>query len=707
MDGDVAQQPKLCTLRQELELHPGPLGLGGSPTWTVYDPVGCQYYRFGWLEFELLSRWHLGEAETILLSVKKETALDPVEEDVLQLDEFLRNKFLSIPVLGDSDRYDRLAKTQKRGVKKLLDSYLFLKIPLCKPDRILTNLLPWVRWVFTKQFVVGAILLFCLSFILVLRQWDEFFTTFTYFFRFEGIVVFGLTIFFSKILHELAHALTAKHYGLRVPTLGVALLVFWPLMYTDASDSWRLTDRKKRMAIAGAGIMAELALVGVAGLFWVFLGDGPFKSACFLLATTNFLSTILFNINPFMRFDGYYILSDLFNFENLQQRGFLYTRWILLEKIFQFNDQSPEQLSGKMKVGIVVYSIATWMYRLVIIISISLLVYHLFFKLLGCTLLLWQLTKTVFKPLWRGILILYMRKNEMQISAIGWGLIMLVVLGIAMMIVPIKGSISVQSLYTADISSQHYSPESGYIKEVFWDENLRRVKKNDDLYSIHSPELEYQLRINQVRKTKIEKDLANVGFDYKKQEKRLVYLAELTEVQSRLASLLLQKEKLIVRSTTSGIIEFSEHPLIVGDWVRKGQLLCYVTGVEKGKLFAYISEYDVHRVKVGAKAKFSPAVTELQSLDAIVTGIDSHAVTELMEKSFASSYGGELAVQVNDNGALIPMQTYYKVTLEPVEMYPEIKYELDGVIQIDAPAKSVLRRGYEKVVGVLIRESVF
>lgn len=707
MAGDAVQGEGLCRIRQELELHPGPLDPLRCPTWTVYDPVGGQYYRFGWLEFELLSRWHLSETEKIIHSVKQETTLEPVEEDVLQLDAFLRNKFLSVPIPGDSDKYERLAATQKLGFKKLLDSYLFLKLPLCKPDNFLMELLPWVRWVFTKQFVVGTILIFCLSLLLVLRQWDEFITTFAYFFRLEGIVVFALTIFFSKILHEFAHALTAKHYGVRVPTLGVALLVFWPLMYTDASDSWRITDRRKRMAIAGAGIMAELALVGVAGLFWVFLGDGPLKSACFLLATTNCLSTILLNINPFMRFDGYYILSDFCNFENMQQRGFAYTRWLLLEQLFQFNDSPPEKLPNKMKVGIIIYSTATWMYRIVVIVSISLLVYHFFFKLLGLALLLWQLTKTVIKPVCLGVSKLYMRKNDMCISVVGRIIILLLVVGVIFVVVPRKGSVSVQALYGSDATSLYHSPEAGYITEVFDGDVSRCVEKGDILYRIYSPQLEYQLTINKIRKTRIEKDLAVVGFDHKKQEQRLIYLAELKEVQSRLVSLAEGKQKLVVRSATSGLVDFLEEPLIVGDWVGKDQLLCKVNGMETGKLLAYISEYDVHRVKVGAVAKFYPVIAELELLEAKVVGVDEHAFTELTETSFASTYGGELAVQAKENGTFVPMQTYYKVLLEPHEPYPSLSYELDGIIKIEVPAQSFLMHGYNKITGVIIRESVF
>ena len=143
-----------------------------------------------------------------------------------------------------------------------------------------------------------------------MRNWDVFQSTFIYFFSTEGLFLFLLAVFLAKIVHELGHAYTAKLYGLRVPTMGIAFLVLWPVLYTDTSDAWKLPNRRQRLSIAAAGMLAEIGLAGIATLLWSFLPDGPIRSALFMVATTTWIITLLINSNPFLRFDVYFFLSD-------------------------------------------------------------------------------------------------------------------------------------------------------------------------------------------------------------------------------------------------------------------------------------------------------------------------------------------------------------------------------------------------------------
>ena len=168
----------------------------------------------------------------------------------------------------------------------------------------------------------------------VSRQWEAFKGTFPYVFTLEGAAISLLSITLIKSLHELGHAYVAHRYGCRVPTMGVAMMVLMPLLYTDVSDAWRLKSRKQRLAIDSAGMLVEFAVAAYALLLWSFLPDGPLRSAVFVIAAVGWVLSIIVNTNPFMRFDGYYILADAVGIENLQPRAFRHMRWRLREFLF-------------------------------------------------------------------------------------------------------------------------------------------------------------------------------------------------------------------------------------------------------------------------------------------------------------------------------------------------------------------------------------
>ena len=701
------QENSLCRLRQDLELHPGPYGPDDMPTWTIHDPVSGTFYRIGWSAFEIVSRWHLGHAGTIAAQVMKETTLAAAREDVERIDQFLRRNFLCAPAPGDLHRYEQVEQAQRPSLKRLAQTYLFLKIPLVRPESFLRAVLPFFRWAFTRQFVWAAVTLSLVSLVLLSRHWNEFLATFTYFFRIEGLVVYGLTIFFSKALHEFAHAITAKHYGLRVPTLGVAILVFWPLLYTDASESWKLTDKHKRMAIAGAGILSEIFLAAMALILWVFLEDGPLRSSCFLLASTNWITTIIFNMNPFMRFDGYFILSDLLNFENLQQRAFGFTRWRIYEHLFPFNPPAPETVPLHLRRPLLFYALATWIYRVVIIVSISLLIYHLFFKLLGLILLIGQITKVVFLPLVRGIQNLYLRRADMRLSLpASCSFLLFLLLGISLF-VPWGDTLKLQAVLLPSHTTKLHAPESGVLERVVVTRN-RAVHEQEVLFRLSAPRIDHELRLTSIRVHKIQRELESMGFSNEKQQQRLVYLAEVEQLRARRQGLLAEQEALTIKSPMAGIVALPRDRFGSGDWVEKNSLLATVSNLQQFQIIAYVSEFDLYRLQRGAQALFFSPVAGSKPLAAAVVSIDEHSLTELENPSFASLYKGSLPVKSTDGQAMTVMGTYYKVVLTPTEVVEPVPlFALDGTVRIEVAPESMAVKARNKIAGVLIRESVF
>ncbi|MDQ6971108.1 MAG: hypothetical protein Q9M30_00515, partial [Mariprofundaceae bacterium] len=309
----------LPPLREELSLCNGPRTRSGMPTYSLYDPLRNRYFRFGWPQFEMLRRWRLGNPERIAREVNDSTTLNVDAENVMEVAMFLQGNNL-VQVSGKAGL--EVLAGQAHAARRhwgtwLLHNYLFLRIPLFQPDAFLKRTLPLIRFIFTRTYFKIMICAFVLGLYLVSRQWEEFLHTFSYFFTLQGLMFYGLTLIFTKVIHELGHAYTANYFGVRVPTMGFGLLVMMPVMYTDTSDAWKLTDNEKRMWINAAGFLAELSLAVLATLLWSFLPEGALKSVAFLLATTTWVMTMMINMNPFMRWDGYYLFSDWMEVDNL------------------------------------------------------------------------------------------------------------------------------------------------------------------------------------------------------------------------------------------------------------------------------------------------------------------------------------------------------------------------------------------------------
>ncbi len=130
-----------------------------------------------------------------------------------------------------------------------------------------------------------------------------------------------------------------------MPIIGVAFLVLFPVLYTDTT----LKHRDQRLMIDVAGILTELAIAIIATMFWVFLPDGPMRSIAFTTSTLSWFLSLVINLNPFMRFDGYYILSDASGVENMQERSFAFAKWRMREVLFKPNIAPPEVLSTNLQ----------------------------------------------------------------------------------------------------------------------------------------------------------------------------------------------------------------------------------------------------------------------------------------------------------------------------------------------------------------------
>ncbi|MEL6748554.1 MAG: site-2 protease family protein, partial [Pseudomonadota bacterium] len=248
-------------------------------------------------------------------------------------------------------------------IKRWAQRYMFMRIPLIQPEPMLARLLPWCEIFYQRAFWTVLTAFFLVGAFLASRQAADLESAFYDAIAFQGLILYAVVLFGLKIFHELGHALTCARYGCRVPTMGIAIMIGAPILYTDTTDSWRLAQRRQRLFIVFGGVAAELIIACLALWAWLFLDDGPARDVAFALFTGALVLTAVVNLNPFMRFDGYYGLSDALNVPNLQSRSFALSRWRLRQWLFDLRQVPPEQFHPQLQRFLIYFGFLTWGYR--------------------------------------------------------------------------------------------------------------------------------------------------------------------------------------------------------------------------------------------------------------------------------------------------------------------------------------------------------
>lgn len=698
----------LPPLREEVHCLPGPTQFDGAPSWTLHDPANNRFFRIGWLQFEILSRWALADPQRISDAVNQQTTLQISLSEVEQFYQFLlANHLLCVNGPQVVKRlWKQVRDSQQSLATRLIHNYLYFKIPLFKPDQMLARLYPYVAWIYSGWFALLIIACALTGGILVSRQWEQFVNTFPYFFNWQGLSQYFMALALAKVLHELGHAMTAHRYGCRVPTMGVAFMAMYPMLYTDASETWKLNTRQQRLAVASAGIVAELGLAAVATLAWSFMEDGALRSGVFLLASSTWIMTLIVNLSPFMRFDGYYLLSDWLRIENLQSRAFDYTRWQIRRWVFASNTPPPETLSKRMAATFVIYSWGTWIYRFFLFIGIAWMVYHFFFKLLGILLMGVEIGWFILRPIWQE---LKHWRGLFKDSQQGWRLMSLVGLVIGVLLIPWQQHIEVPGLIKPGHYAEIYLPYSARL-DTWPLKPGQTVELGDIVAELSSNELSYKQHTAQLEGDTLSWRLAFQGADAKRLKQRQVLLSQLDSATSKEAGLTKQLQQLQIQAPQAGKVLEINQQLQAGQWLKAGESLMTI-GDDRGgyTIEGFVSEQDIKQLVVDNAAVFYPENPNLPPIQCRLQQIDDGSSVNL-PNLLASTFGGPIATRVDQNKKNVPESAQYRVILdsdaawEKPALSPAI---LRGTVKIETERRSLILGLWQQSLSVAWRESGF
>ena len=701
----------LPLLRDELALYPGAPASDGSPTWVIHDPPRNRFFRIGWGTFEIISRWALGDSSAIVRHVRNETTLTISDEDIAATSRFLvANQLVRVPGPGESAQFLEIVARMKRSwFSWLLHNYLFFKIPLIRPDRFLSNTVNGLSWIWSRTFVVITGMAFLSGLGLVARQWDIFTATFIDTLTWDGFLHYALALVIAKILHEFAHAYTAKHFGCHVPTMGIAFLVLWPIPYTDATETWKLPARRQRMIVGAAGMMAEMSLAAYATLAWSFLPAGGMREAAFILATVAWISSLAINLLPFLRFDGYYLLSDWLEIPNLHQQSFAWGQWWLREVLFGLGEAPPGHLPPRRARFLVAFAFLVWIYRFFLFLGIALLVYHFFIKIVGIALLIVEIGWFILRPIAWELKAWFARRKA--ISRTRRTLVSMGLLGLLMALgsIPWYGRVTVPALLQAREQAALYTTSPSRIMAMAVTEN-QLVTEREILFSLVNPDLEYRLKQVGNRIDILHYELKSTSFAESFRQRNQTILAELGKTKAERAGLEKELSRLAISSPfPTGRIKDLDPHLTPGQWVGAGHRLATILKTDtQGRhdvvIIAYVDENMVHRIAPGANCRFYARALAQDGIRCVVSLVEKTAPNILPEPAFASVFGGRIKVRVVD-GQLIPERAHYRVRIVVPEIESPPHAQVRGQVSIQANRESFLAEFWRFAVAVLIRES--
>ncbi|MBF0370926.1 MAG: HlyD family efflux transporter periplasmic adaptor subunit [Magnetococcales bacterium] len=699
-------------LREELTLHPGPATRSGSPTWTLHDPANNRFYRIGWPEFEMLNRWQLGDALAIAQAIDQET---PLACDAALVEAFFEHlaRHHLLRFSGDAcveGFASQLAKRRGHWLLGWLRRYFFWRIPLWRPDAFLEKHFFWLGWLFSGRFLLLSGILGLIGGGMVLQQWEAFTTTFVHLFSPVGLLYFGVALMLAKSVHELGHAVTAKRFGCRVTSLGVALLFMWPVLYCEVSEAWKLPSRRERLLVGLGGILAEIALASLALVSWHFVDDGPLRSALFLMATTTGLITVGVNLNPFMRFDGYYLLADLLEIPNLQEQAFAMGRWRLREVLLGLGEGAPIQTSRGRARFLVWFAWGVWLYRFFLFGAIALMVYHFFFKLLGVILLGVNVGWFLIRPVLGEFKQWFQRRDEMTLNRHSGLSVLILVAGLALFFIPWHTSLQLPALIRSKGEVTLYSQASGRVR-AFPVTMGQEVHQGSLLLALDSPDLEHE-------RHRAAREVSLLGWQQKaeglegQESGRVGVLArELAVAQTQLQGLEQEKAKLRLIAPWDGQVAWAQTKLAPGEWIAANEPLVTLVDPDHWLVEAWVAEGEMRRLSSVATGVFQPDMAELARIPCRMGPLERTHVSHLESPYQASIYGGAIPVRGDSRGEMMVDGGYVRFVCEPEPDFDVVgAYGLRvirGTLTLKGEPISFAEESWRFLSAILIRESGF
>jgi putative peptide zinc metalloprotease protein len=550
----------------------------GQPWYIIKNEVSGRFHRFTPAVYLFLGLMN-GERNVDQLWSAVVTRLGddaPTQDQIIGLlSQLHAADLLQSNVSPDAEElFERYASYSRMKVRQSFGSLLFVKIPVVDPDRFLERTAATVRPFFE---FFGAVLWLAIvlpGLILAAIHWpdltgditDQILST-------QNLLMAAVVFTVLKTLHELGHGYATKVSGGTVHEMGIMLLVFAPVPYVDASASAAFPNKWRRILVGASGMLVELFLASLALYLWLLMEPGTMRAVCYNMMLVAGVSTIIFNLNPLLRFDGYYMLCDFIEIPNLSSRATRYWSWLVDRRIFGADVERPNATFGE-QAWFIVYAPLAFAYRSLVILGIALFLATQYY-VVGGAIALWAIFSVLIWPFLKGLSHVFtnsrLEQKRMRAAslALGGG----GALAACLLTIPVPFHTVAEGIIWLPEANIVRSTADGFVKALAVPSGLH-VEPGTVLVRTEDPDVTSQIRI-----LRSQVDAANVRLASERFHDRVqarITQQELGVFKASLADAEKKAAELLVCSPAAGVFVVPRAGDLPGRFIRRGDVIGYI-----------------------------------------------------------------------------------------------------------------------------------
>lgn len=673
----------------------------GERWYVLQDRFNNQFFRVRPQAYELLAR--LSPDRTVDAVWHECFQADPDnapgQEEVLRLlAQLYGANLLHSNMAPDSARlFDRFTKRKQKERKAFLKSIMFARIPLFDPDHFLKRAMPVAKTVFSWLGLVVWLLVVVAAGKLVIDNFGEFKS------QTAGVLAPGNLVWLYsgmviiKAFHEFGHAFACRRFGGEVHTMGVMFLLFTPIPYMDATASWSFRSRWQRALVGAAGMIVEVFVACLAAFIWAKTAPGTIHSLAFNMMFIASVSTVLFNANPLLRFDGYYILSDLLDIPNLHQRSTGLLKHFIEYYCFGYKKSVTTARSRKEAIWLTVFAILSSIYKIIIFTSILFFLADRFL-ILGMIMAIVCGIAWVCVPIYK--LMVYLsssprleRTRFRAVSMVGGFIICLLVL---LNVIPFPNRFRSPGVLQAEKYSVVAPEVAGLVEELISSDG-DKVKAGQPLFRLSSRELELRIATARAQLEETEAMQRRALLEETADLRSLESRAEVTrQLLTRLAE---YQDALIVRAAHQGTWVAPGFKDRLGSWIERGAPVGQLVDQSSFYFSAIVSQNDASRLFsreiLGAEIKLYGQSGE--TLEVTSQKVISGEQRNLPSAAVGWAGGGEVAVDMSDQSGTKTAEPFFEVRAG-ISIEDEVRqlHGRGGRLRFDLASEPLLKQWVRK-----------
>ena len=568
--------------------------------------------------------------------------------------------------------FRRYQRNERMLWRRRLWTPLALRFPLLDPDRFLERTLPWVQPLFSWVGLVLWLVVVGVGAVLAASHWTD--LTENIADRVldpTNLVLLWFVYPAVKSLHELGHAYAIKKWGGEVHEIGIMLLVLSPVPYVDASAAWGFRDKRKRMVVGAAGIAVELFLGALALFIWLAVEPGTVRSIAYNVMLISGVSTLLFNGNPLLRFDGYYVLADAIEIPNLGSRSNQYLGYLFQRYVFGVADaESPAHSNGE-RFWMVLYGIASFVYRIFISFIIILFIAGKFF-VIGVLLAIWAVATQLVMPAGKSLAFLASSPNlrRQRGRALSTSVLLALVVAILLFVVPVPSWTRTEGVIWVPEEAQVRAGAEGFVVGLLAPVD-GEVRRGQPLIQAEEPFLATRVAVfNALLEELVAKYDALITAD---RVQAAMVREEMIAARAALQRALEREAALVFRSPANGRFIVPNAADLPGRFINKGQLVGYVVEPRELTVRVALVQDDIALVR-----------RDTRSVEVMLAGWGSSpvparirrelpgATLQLPTAALGSAGGGPIAVDPRDKQGVTTLRQVFQLELTlPGEVHSE------------------------------------